>query len=74
MIHLAINILWLALGIIILLGVVWLLLYGIKLFVQVPARIDQLVWVIVLILILIAALSMLASGGAGIEGPGFRLR
>jgi len=60
MIDLAISILWLALGIIVLLGVIWLLLYGIRLFTQIPPRIEQLVWVVVLILILIGVLSLLA--------------
>ena len=60
MIDLAISILWLALGIIVLLGVIWLLLYGIRLFTPIPPRIEQLVWVVVLILILIGVLSLLA--------------
>jgi len=65
MIALAISILWFALGLIVLLGVVWLLLYGIKLFVPVPAPIEQVIWVIVLILCLIAGLTMLLGGGGG---------
>ena len=68
MIALAISILWLALGVIILLGVVWLVLYAIKLFIGIPAPIEKVIWVIVLILILIAVLTMLAGGGAGIGG------
>lgn len=64
MIGLAINILWLIIGVLILLGVVWLALYAVKIFVAIPYRIEQLVWVIVLILCLIAALSLLAGGGS----------
>jgi hypothetical protein len=72
MIDLAINILWLALGILILLGVVWLVLYAIKIFVPVPQRIEQLVWVVILILCLIGVLSLLAGGGGSLRVPHFR--
>jgi hypothetical protein len=65
MIGLAIAILWLLIGVIVLLGVVWLSLYVVKLFVQIPPRIEQAVWAIVLILCLIGALTLLAGGGAG---------
>jgi len=68
MIALAINILWLLIGAIILAGVLWLVIYGIKKFVvDIPERIEQGIWFIVLILIVIAALSMLATGN--IHGP-----
>lgn len=63
MIGLAINILWLVIGILVLLGVVWLALYAIKIFIAVPGRIEQLIWVVVLILCLIGLLSLLAGGG-----------
>lgn len=63
MINLAINILWLLIGVICLLGVVWLALYVIKLFCPVPHPVEMAVWAIVLILCLIGALSLLASGG-----------
>ena len=39
-IDLAIGILWLLIGLIILLGVVWLALYVVKLFVAVPTKIE----------------------------------
>ncbi len=63
MIELAIAILWLLLGLIILLAVVWLSLYVVKIFVPIPAKVEQVIWVIVLILCLIAALSMLVTHG-----------
>lgn len=63
MIFLAISILWLLIGVIILLGVVWLALYVVKLFVAIPAPIEKAVWAIVLILCLIGVLTMLAGGG-----------
>jgi len=72
MIELAISILWLALGIIVLLGVIWLVLYGIKIFTPIPPRIEQLVWIVVLILILIAVLSLLAGHGGSLRPPAIR--
>jgi hypothetical protein len=71
MIGLAISILWFAIGVIVLLACVWLAIYAIKIFAAIPARIEQLIWVIVLILILIGALTLLAGGGGAIH-PGFR--
>lgn len=70
MIALAIGILWFLIGVIVLLGVVWLALYAVKIFVAIPQRIEQLIWVIILILILIGALTLLSGGGAQITGPG----
>lgn len=63
MIGLAISILWLLIGIIVLLGAVWLALYVVKLFVPVPAPIEKAIWAIVLILCLIYALMLIAGGG-----------
>lgn len=62
MVGLAISILWLAIGIICVCGCIWLLLYAIQLFIPIPGRIVQLVWVIVLILCLIYALTLLGGG------------
>jgi hypothetical protein len=71
MIGLAIAILWLLIGVIVLLGVVWLALYVVKLFVPIPGRIEQAVWAIVLILCLIGALTLLAGGGGQLHFPRF---
>ena len=60
MIALAVSILWLAIGIIVVCGCIWLLIYAIKLFIGIPPRIEQLIWVVVLILCLIAGLTLLA--------------
>jgi len=65
MIDLAIAILWLVIGVLVLLGVVWLALYAVKIFVPVPTRIEQLIWVVVLIICLIGVLSLLAGHGGG---------
>ncbi len=64
MIGLAISILWLLIGVIVLLGVVWLGLYVVKLFAPIPDPIEKAVWAIVLILCLIGALMLLAGGGS----------
>lgn len=70
MIDLAISILWLLLGVIILLGVLWLVFYALNLFgVVIPDTIKKGIYVVVLILIIIAALSMIAGGGARIPHP-----
>jgi hypothetical protein len=69
MIGLAVSILWFLIGLIVLLGIVWLALYVVKMFIAIPGRLEQAIWVIVLILILIAALSLLAGGGGGVHFP-----
>ena len=63
MIELAISILYLLIGVICLLGVVWLALYIIKMFTAIPDPIEKAIWAIVLILCLIGALSPIAGGG-----------
>ena len=73
MISLAISILWLVIGIIILLGVVWIALYVVKLFMGIPAPIEKAIWAIAFILVLIGALSLLAGGGvSGMHFPVIR--
>jgi hypothetical protein len=68
-IELAIAILWLLIGVIVLLGVVWLALYVVKLFIAIPGRIEQAIWCIVLILCLIGGLTLLAGGGGQMHFP-----
>jgi hypothetical protein len=68
MIALAINVLWLLIGIICLAGVIWLVLYGFNRFVTpIPARLEQGIWFIVLLLCIIGALTLLAGGS--FHGP-----
>jgi len=71
MIQLAISILWLLIGVIVLLGIVWLALYVVKLFVPIPDKIELAVWCIVLILCLIGALTLLGGGGGTLQIPHF---
>ena len=72
MIELAIAILWLAIGVIVLAGVVYLFLLAVKQFVEIPAHVEKAIWLVVLILILIAGLSLLAGGGGHLTFPRIR--
>jgi hypothetical protein len=63
MIELAIHILWMLIGVIILVGVVWLALYLLQQVVAIPAQVVKIIWIVVLILCLIGALTLLAGGG-----------
>jgi hypothetical protein len=69
MIDLAISILWLVIGIVVLLGVIWIALYVVKLFCAIPAPIEKAVWAIAFILVLIAVLGLLAGGGGQMRFP-----
>jgi hypothetical protein len=72
MISIAISILWLLISAIVLAGVIWVVLYGIKRFIcPIPERLEQGVWFIVLLLIMIGALSILATGS--FHGPALGL-
>ena len=71
MINLAIQVLWLLFGAICLAGVLWLFIYGIKAFVyDIPPRLEQGIWFLFLLLLIIAALTMFAGGG--FHAPSFR--
>lgn len=72
MVALSISILWLLIGVIVLLGVVWLALYVVKIFVPIPDKIELAIWCIVLILCLIGALTLIAGGGGSLHVPSFR--
>ena len=63
LISLAIDILWLCLGIIILGAIIWVALWAVKQFFPVPAPVEKAIWACAIILILIALLSMFAGGG-----------
>jgi hypothetical protein len=66
MINLAVGILWLIIGIIVLGAVIWILLWAIRTFVA-PAglepRIEQAIWAVFAILVLIYLLTAIAGGG-----------
>jgi hypothetical protein len=62
MISLAISILWLAIGVIILGGVIYLGLMAVRTFVPVDARIERAIWLVFFILVLIYVLLALQGG------------
>ncbi len=67
MISMAISLLWLLIGIVVLCVVIWLVLYGVKTIagVPIPDRVEQAIWFIIMILIVIAVLTILAGGSIG---------
>ncbi len=69
MISLAITFLWFLIGVVILAGIIWLVLYGVKTIagIPVPARLEQAIWFIFFILVLIYALYALEGGGHAIS-------
>lgn len=73
MIALAINILWILIGVIALCGVVYLVLYGINNYIhQLPPKVEGGIWFVILLLVIIAFLGLLAGGGGGLHMPTFR--
>jgi hypothetical protein len=64
MIGIAISLLQLLIGIIVICGVIWFVFYVLNsvMGIAIPPRLQQAVWLIVLILVLIALLSMIAGG------------
>ena len=69
MLSLAIGILWLCIGIIILGAIIYVLFYAIRMFFPIPPKIEQVVWAVFGILILIYLLTAVAGGGGGLPHP-----
>lgn len=67
MIGMAISILWLLIGVICLALVLWLVLYGLKTIagIPIPDRVEQAIWFIFMILVIIAVLTIIAGGSIG---------
>jgi hypothetical protein len=67
MIGMAINIMWMLLGLVVLCAVIWFVLYIVQsvLEIAIPPRIIQMIWLVVLILVIIAILTILAGGSIG---------
>jgi len=64
MIGIAIQLLQMLIGVVVICAVIWFVFYvlGEVMGIAIPARLQQMVWLIVLILVLIALLSMVAGG------------
>lgn len=76
MIGIAINLLWILIGVIIICAVVYFVFYVLRSVMQIPipVRVEQAVWLIILILVMIALLSLLAGGGGDMRFPRLSLR
>ena len=73
MIGIAIQLLQLLIGVIVICAVIWFVFYvlGQVMGIAIPERLVQMVWLVVLILVLIALLSMVAGGSIS---SGFHLQ
>lgn len=73
MLAMGISLLWLLIYAIVFCAVIYLVMYGIDKFVSpIPERVQQAVWFIVLLLVIIAILTALGGGGTGVPHPAFR--
>ncbi len=71
MVGIAISLLWILIGIIILGAVIWIVLTTAHQFMQFPDKVDQMVWAVFAILVLIYILTALVGGGGGLAHPNF---
>jgi hypothetical protein len=71
MVEILISLIWIVIIALICAVVIWLLLYAVRIFLPIPPKVEQVVWVIFGLLILIYILSVFA-GGAPYPRP-FRL-
>jgi len=70
MLSIAISVLWFLIGLIVLCGIVYLAIWVIESFVsQIPEKVKQGVWVIVLLIALIALLTLFMGGSIGSLKP-----
>ena len=70
MLDMAIAVLWFLVGIIVLAGIVYMAIWVIESFIHpIPVKVQQGIWVIVLLLALIALITILAGGGMNIRSP-----
>lgn len=74
MIGIAIQLLWILIGVVIICAVIYFVFYVLKsvMEIPIPARVEQMVWLIVLILVVIALLTLLAGGGSSMRFPQIR--
>jgi hypothetical protein len=63
----AISLLWMLLGLVVLCAIIWFVLYVVQqiLGIAIPERVVQAIWLVVLILVVIAILTILAGGSIG---------
>ena len=71
--RIAIQVLWFLVGLIVLCGVIYLVIWVIEQFVTpIPPKIKQGIWVIVLLLAIIALLTTLLGGGGSLRFPSLK--
>jgi hypothetical protein len=71
MVAIAISLLWVLIGIVVLGGIIAIVLYYGHQFVEFPTKVDQIVWAVFVILVLIYILTALVGGGGGLAHPNF---
>jgi hypothetical protein len=71
MIQIAISLLWILIGVIVICAVIYFVFYVLRsvMAIPIPQRVEQAVWLIVLILVIIALLSLIAGGGGDMRFP-----
>jgi hypothetical protein len=76
MIDIAISLLWILIGVIVICAVIYFVFWVLRqiMGIAIPQRIEQAVWLIVLILVIIALLSLLAGGGGNVHFPHLQVR
>jgi len=76
MIEIAISLLWILIGVIVICAVIYLCFYVLRsvMSIAIPDRVEQAVWLIVLILVVIALLSLLSGGGGNLHFPKISVR
>jgi hypothetical protein len=74
MIGIAIQLLWILIGVIIICAVIYFVFWVLRqvMGIAIPERVEQAVWLIVLILVIIALLTMLAGGDYSMHFPRLR--
>ncbi len=76
MIEIAISLLWILIGVVVICAVIYFVFYVLKTVMEIPipARVEQMVWLVVLILVVIALLTLLAGGGGNLHFPRIGVR
>jgi hypothetical protein len=71
MVGIAIQLLWILIGVIVICAVVYFVFWVLRTVMEIPVpqRIEQAVWLIILILVVIALLTLIAGGDASIHFP-----
>jgi hypothetical protein len=69
MVEILIGLIWVVIIALVCAVVIWLLLYAVKIFLPIPPKVEQVIWVIFGLLVLIYVLTVFAGGGGGFPHP-----